>query len=142
MNSPYTDNLEFAHETLSGDLVLYAAAYQRFTRALKRNDATGAVAAIRMVADIALSTVHCLDRKHKSSLRDYPRLSDLKLTPESIPLMHHVFVMASRLQEILTPPPESKKTLILAVLGWAEYLHTSLERLETLAIYQSFEREE
>ena len=137
MTSPYTENLEFELDTYAGDMVLYAAAYRRFTQALEREDATGAVA-----ADIALSTVRCLDRGHKSSLRDYPRLADLKLTPESIPLMHHVFVMAARFQEFLTPPPQSRKTLVLAILGWAEYLHATLERLETLAIFQASEREE
>ena len=142
MTSPYTENLEFELDTYAGDMVLYAAAYRRFTRALEREDTTGAVAAIRMVADIALSTVCCLPRGHKSSLRTYPRLSDLKLTPESIPLMHHVFVMAARFQEFLTPPPQSQKTLDLAILGWAEYLHASLERLETLAILQASERED
>lgn len=141
MTSPYTENLEFKLDTIAGDTALYAAAYRRFNRALAHNDAAAAVAAVRMVADIALSTVRCLDRGHKSSLRDYPRLADLKLTPESIPLMHHVFVMAARFQEFLTPPPESQKTLDLAILGWAEYLHASLERLETLAIYQSWEKE-
>lgn len=142
MTSPYTENLEFELDTYAGDMVLYAAAYRRFTQALEREDATGAVAAIRMVADIALSTIRCLpDHGKKSSLRDYPKLSSLKLTPESIPLMHHVFVMAARFQEFLTPPPESQKTLDLAILGWAEYLHASLERLETLAIYQSWEKE-
>lgn len=143
MTTPFIENLEFELDTYAGDMVLYAAAYHRFTRALKRDDATGAVAAIRMVADIALSTVCCIsERAPKSSLRTYPRLADLKLTPESIPLMHHVFVMAARFQEFLTPPPQSRKTLVLAILGWAEYLHTSLERLETLAIYQASEREE
>lgn len=142
MTSPYTENLEFELDTYAGDMVLYAAAYRRFTQALEREDATGAVAAIRMVADIALSTVRCLPRGQKSSLRTYPRLADLKLTPESIPLMHHVFVMAARFQEFLTPPPQSRKTLVLAILGWAEYLHATLERLETLAIYQASEREE
>ena len=142
MSTPFTENLEFELDTYAGDMVLYAAAYRRFTRALEREDATGAVAAIRMVADIALSTVSCLPRGQKSSLRTYPRLADLKLTPESIPLMHHVFVMAARFQEFLTPPPQSRKTLVLAILGWAEYLHASLERLETLAIYQASEREE
>lgn len=142
MTTPFIENLEFELDTYAGDMVLYAAAYRRFTQALEREDATGAAAAIRMVADIALSTVCCLPRGQKSSLRTYPRLADLKLTPESIPLMHHVFVMAARFQEFLTPPPQSRKTLVLAILGWAEYLHASLERLETLAIYQASEREE
>ena len=142
MTTPFTESLEFELDTFAGDTALYAAAYRRFNRALAHNDAAAAVAAVRMVADIALSTIRCLpDHGKKSSLRDYPKLSCLKLTPESIPLMHHVFVMAARFQEFLTPPPESQKTLDLAILGWAEYLHASLERLETLAIYQSWERE-
>ena len=48
MTSPYTENLEFELDTYAGDMVLYAAAYRRFTQALEREDATGAVAAIRM----------------------------------------------------------------------------------------------